>query len=674
MKTIDLVQGSAEWHAHRANYRNASEAPAAMGVSPYMTRSELVKAIATGIRPEPTPFQLDNFAEGHRAEGLYRPRAEEIVGDDLYPCVGVEGNLSASFDGLRMNERENFEHKLLNDDIRAAFDMIEQLPDDEREREAGRLLPTYHQVQMEQQCMVAKCERVLFAASRWSPDGVLLEERWCWYYPNPELAERIKGAWAQVEVDAANYVPEVTPVKVKGKAPEALPAVLIELQGRVLATNIDEYKATAIAVFENINRDLKTDSDFADAEKTVAWCKDIEERLEAAKQHALSQTSSIETLFRDIDEIIASSKDTRLDLKKLVDRRKEEIKGEIVAEGVTGLAEHIAELNAAIGRPYMPKVPADFGGAIKGKRNVDMMRDAVRTLLANTKIEASRIATGIQTNMGTLREQAGEKYAHLFPDTHTIVLKACDDFATLVKLRINEHEAKEAKRLEDERERIRKEEAARVEREQAAQLAAQQRAADEAAAKKAAEERQRTQTILGEIQGIRQQAVIAITGRLGVRKGGTIECIRETLAETEAWVIDDRFAEFKEQAQAAKAEAIATILELLRQAESKAAEPPPPPAPAPVAQAELPVESPAPAPAEEEAPTLKLGDINARLGLLSVSADNLAGLGFPGVKKGAARCYRESDYDAILFALGGHLRSLRDARRKDREEREAATA
>ncbi len=56
-------------------------------------------------------------------------------------------------------------------------------------------------------------------------------------------------------------------------------------------------------MFSAINTDLQTDQHFADAEKTVKWCGEVEERLEAAKQHALSQTETIDALFRTIDEI-----------------------------------------------------------------------------------------------------------------------------------------------------------------------------------------------------------------------------------------------------------------------------------------------------------------------------------------------------------------------------------
>jgi predicted phage-related endonuclease len=52
MKQHNFLQGSPEWHAYRATARNASDAPAMLGCSPYQTRAELLHALHTGMRPE----------------------------------------------------------------------------------------------------------------------------------------------------------------------------------------------------------------------------------------------------------------------------------------------------------------------------------------------------------------------------------------------------------------------------------------------------------------------------------------------------------------------------------------------------------------------------------------------------------------------------------------------
>lgn len=416
----ELTQGSPEWLAYRANHDNASDAPAMMGCSPYKTRTELLHERHTGLSAEVDAATQRRFDDGHRFEALARPLAEQIIGEELYPVVGSDGSLSASFDGLTMLEDIAFEHKSLNDELR------ECIKDDA----CGYLLPIHYRVQMEQQCMVAGCGKVLFMASKWDGE-TLVEERHTWYYPDPELADKIRAGWAQFHADLAAYKPaEAAPV-VTGKAPDALPALRIEVSGAVTASNLAEFKGTALAAIRSVNRDLQTDQDFADAEKAVKWCGDVEDRLAAAKQHALSQTTSIDELFRTMDDISAEAKRVRLDLDKLVKARKEQIREEIVTEGRSALAAHIAGLNTRLGKPYMPTIPADFAGAIKGKRTVESLRDAVNTTLAHAKIQANEIADRIQVNLNTLHELASD-HAFLFADTSVIVLKAPDDLTMLL--------------------------------------------------------------------------------------------------------------------------------------------------------------------------------------------------------------------------------------------------
>ena len=121
MKTIDLIQGSPEWLAHRAQHFNASDAPAMMGCSPYKTRAELLRELKTGIAAEVGAAAQHRFDDGHRFEALARLQAEGIIGDDLYPCVGVDGKYSASFDGLTLCGETAFEHKAMNVSLRAAI-------------------------------------------------------------------------------------------------------------------------------------------------------------------------------------------------------------------------------------------------------------------------------------------------------------------------------------------------------------------------------------------------------------------------------------------------------------------------------------------------------------------------------------------------------------------------
>jgi predicted phage-related endonuclease len=539
MKTVSLNQGSPEWHAHRRNHFNASDAPAMMGHG-LNTRSELLHKIHTGMEREVSDYVQEKiFDPGHAFEALARPLAEKLLDKRLYPVVGVreiEGlKLSASFDGIDMLETVPFEHKRLNGPLREV--MFEGC--------TGADLPLMYQIQMEHQCIVSGAEAVLFMTSEWNGDR-LIEERHCTYISNPELAAAILAGWKQFEVDLANYAPPEVTVKATGRTPESLPALRIELTGEVTVSNLPAYREHAMAVFASINRELTTDQHFADAEKTVKWCADIEDRLAAAKQHALSQTQSIDQLFSTIDEISAEARRVRLDLDKLVKAQKESIRNEIMLTRTASLKAHIAGLNEQIGKPLMPNIAADFAGAMKGKRTVDTLRDAADTELACAKIEASHTAEEIKANLTMLGQYSN--FSALFQDVQALVLKHPDDLNAIITARISTHEAN---------------------------LAAQKAEAE----RKAAEMEEPEPVIVGTPATPDEMHAI---GR-GIRYGQVVD---------------------------------ATI------------------------------------PEEETGEMIKLGEINARIAPLSITADGLAQLGFPhAATDKSAKLYLESTFPKICDAL-----------------------
>ena len=457
MKTINLMQGTPEWHEHRAKHFNASDAPAMMGCSPYKTRAQLLREIATGVTSDADAATQKIFADGHRFEALARPLAEDIIGEELYPVTGTEGIYSASFDGLTMMGDIAFEHKTLNAELREIM----------KGGCNGAQLPKNYRVQMEQQCLVSGCEVVLFVASKWKGDE-LEEMLHCRYFPDMELRAEIIAGWKQFDEDLKNYTHTETKAETTGKAPESLPALNIEVKGMVTASNIDAFKSHALAVFGAINKDLQTDGDFADAEKTVKWCKDVEDKLEAAKQHALSQTADIDALFRAIDDISAEARRVRLDLDKLVKTRKENIRAEIQREAETAFMAHIDTINARLGKVQLPPIKADFAGAMKGKKTVQSLRDACDGELARAKIEASQLSELIGANVTTLRDMAAG-FEFLFMDAQTICQKQNDDLVLLIKSRIADHKAAEQARIDAEV-------AKQLEAEKAKEILAQQKA------------------------------------------------------------------------------------------------------------------------------------------------------------------------------------------------------
>ncbi|WP_426805344.1 YqaJ viral recombinase family protein [Stenotrophomonas sp. SrG] len=564
MRTINLIQGTPEWHAHRAQHLNASDAPAMLGASTNQTRADLIRELAAGVPREFSDFVQERVIDpGHEFEAQARVVAEGLIGEDLYPITGSQGKYSASFDGLTLLEDTAWEHKRLNQTLRdAMFDGC-----------TGTDLPLMYQVQMEHQAMVSQCERVFFMASEWAREGDgwrLVEERHCWYTPNPELRARIVTGWAQLEADVADYEPAVAAAPAAaGRAPDQMPALRIEVTGMVTASNLADWKDQAIAVFQGISQDLVTDQDFADAEKTVKWCSDIEGQLAGAKQHALSQTESIDLLFRTIDDISKQARETRLALDKLVTKRKEERRTEIGNNARRAVQDHVRAINETLGEHGVPMpitLIADLQAAMKGKRSFASMQDAVDAVATNAKITASQTADRIRANMAILGERP--EYSTLFADrVQLCASKAPEDLRNLVAARISNHEKAEEKRRADEREKIRQEEADRIQREQDAAKAA------EAAA---------------------------------------------------AASLSPVVVEHQVPAQVAR--------------------------PAPVL-----VRSPQAAPATaapREVVKMKLGDINAHIAPLTISADGLAKLGFNALpEKGSAKLYDQAQFIDICNAL-----------------------
>lgn len=574
MRVLSLIQGTPEWARHRATCWNASDAPAMLGVSAYKTRKQLLDERASGVAPEVDAATQARFDDGHRCESLARPLAEKIIGDDLYPVIGVldddDSRLSASFDGLTLDESTAWEHKRLNQELRSALSRADC---------TGADLPEMYRVQMEQQTLVSGADSVLFMASEWDADGNPIEELHCWYTPDPELRARIIAGWEQFERDLAEHTSApVEAPKPVGSAPETLPVLRVEAQGMVTFSNLTEFRANAMAVLGAINRDLRTDEDFADAEQTVKWCKGVEDRLDAAKSNVLAQMQSVDEVCRTIDSVSAETRKVRLELDRLVKTEKEHRRAELVANGVVAVRAHYDSVSATLGEHGLG-IPAtltsDIGASIKGKKSLTSMRDAIDTAVAAAKIDASQRADRIRANIAVLN--SFKDHAHLFADRVALcATKSPEDLRNLATARIAEHQRREAERLEAERARIRKEEEERAERLRLQAAAEAERVRQQEAARIAHA----------------QQAPQKPIPEEGVVTGAAAPA-------------------HPEQAPAAPVRRGAKV---------------------------------------------NLGDINASIAPLSITAAGLATLGFTPVgSKGAAKLYAESDLPAIYSAMSAAI-------------------
>ena len=97
---LKLVQGTAEWLAHRNHCRNASESAVVMGLSPWQTPYQLWE-LRTGRRETSAPTVA--MQHGTAMEPLARAAYEVQTGLIMQPLVMQDGHYSASLDGMTLD-------------------------------------------------------------------------------------------------------------------------------------------------------------------------------------------------------------------------------------------------------------------------------------------------------------------------------------------------------------------------------------------------------------------------------------------------------------------------------------------------------------------------------------------------------------------------------------------
>ncbi len=173
--TLKLVQGSPEWHEHRRKYRNASETPAVLGVSPWTTPYQLWLE-----RTGRAEVQVNAaMRRGTELEPVARAAYEKLTGHVMEPLVLVEGDYSASLDGITLAGDLVLEIKC---PMKGRASQLWQAAQ-------AKELPEAYFWQVQHQLMVAGATLAhvyVFDGT----EGVLVEQR-----PQPERWELIRKDW-----------------------------------------------------------------------------------------------------------------------------------------------------------------------------------------------------------------------------------------------------------------------------------------------------------------------------------------------------------------------------------------------------------------------------------------------------------------------------------------------
>lgn len=432
MKVLNLIQGSDEWKETRLSCLCASEAPAMMGASKFMSRNQLL-ALKKGWRSNPDPkFLTELYESGHAHEAEAREILELELCDEIKPIVGlveIDGlELLSSFDGLIPGVFQ-WEHKDWNETL--------------AENVLNGVLEAHYYWQLEHQLLVSGMDFVKFMVS----DGTIHRRVSMNYTSVPERREQLIAGWKQFVVDLENYELQPRREVVLARKQESLPALSYSVNNGIVVSNLKDYLPIIKArAEEEMSRVLETDQDFADKAEFNKAVTDARKALKDAVSSVRGEFVSFQDFAETAAEVDAILQKMQSHGERQVKLEKERRKSEIIHIGEEEIHQCIAAIEVEIAPVRILSTwykVADFAAATKNKRSFDSMQDSVDEEVARVKVELNEVGKVIETNLKTLSEEAGE-YRFLFQDLNSIVFQSEEAFRSIVLLRISSYERQQA--------------------------------------------------------------------------------------------------------------------------------------------------------------------------------------------------------------------------------------
>ena len=470
MKRIkhELLQGTPEWLAFRAEHYGASEASAMLGLSPYKKRDELLFEKKTGLTKEVDASTQRVFDKGHAVEELARPIVERMLVDNLNADTYSFGKLSASCDGLTEDGKTAWENKQYN---KAHFEQVKN----------GEM-PDIHWPQCQQVLYVTGAEQLYFTIS----DGTEENTAGIWVMPDAEQQQIIIDSWAQFEKDLSEYVPPVKVEKVEAETIKALPVPSVVVRGEITASNLTEITPQFDAYLEGIKTELSTDQDFADAEANAKNCREMAKRIEALQENIIGQMVTVNEANGVLENYKKAFNAIGLRLEKAVKEQKEMLKTQAIMKAKIEYADFVNELNKGISVQLSLKLACpDFADEIKGVKTLESMQSRINSALANGKVEATTLANDVKSKLAYISESS-KGYEHLV-NVNAIVFGDIDYIRLHIQSVKDAEDVRRAKHEAAIKEQAEAEARAKIEAENRAKEAAEIKARQELEAKIIAE-------------------------------------------------------------------------------------------------------------------------------------------------------------------------------------------
>lgn len=142
----------------------------------------------------------------------------------------------------------------------------------------------------------------------------------------------------------------------------------VEARGEIITNNLPEFRELVRQALGNVNRDLVSDEQFGQAELDVKALKEAEDAVRTAAVKAFDD--QLKALVDGLNETAEEIRVPRLELEKLIAKRKEDVKSEIIEEFLAAF-----DIDPKTARKHFL---AGLQSNIKGKRTLESMRTACR--------------------------------------------------------------------------------------------------------------------------------------------------------------------------------------------------------------------------------------------------------------------------------------------------------
>lgn len=221
--------------------------------------------------------------------------------------------------------------------------------------------------------------------------------------------------------------------------------LVIKLTGEIQNSNFETWKDDLLEQIKSVDKSLKSDSDFAEAAKSVKQFRAAEKALKAAKESAIDQAADINTLFDAIDAIAEETRQVRLSLDRQIKKRKEEIKDQSVQQGMALIEAYISEQSENFQLIDHDEFLNDdhFEEAIKGKASLKGMQSAVTKRAEELKQAIDAKAVQVKNNASVL-ESLQSDHKLLFQDRASLLAKTGDELNALIDQRVEAWEKEHA--------------------------------------------------------------------------------------------------------------------------------------------------------------------------------------------------------------------------------------